>query len=287
MTEQRPWTVPKIIYVVLMSFLLLGYMIIIATYKDSTTTGQSYILPIQFWILRVFSAIIAIILGKLWKDKGFLILMAYLLLKAIRVAVDNPANLFDQSVSEILLTGLWVFSACYGLARILDKDQLKRFLSINASIWTIGMVIYSCVGIYAAWTGKYIYNIGQGSYWGIKDQRLFLVYYVTTAGSVLSVSAIIACAGIFIADHRFNKVLFGVSVFPMLVALSLTDSRNAQICVAIGISLSRNIFIQILCKEEQKGNKLVRSTMDNCYIRDCFCFSSFSLHKVYFCIQSI
>ena len=262
MNKLQSWTVPKIIYTVLMSSLLLGYMIVIATYKDSTTTGQSYNLPIYFWVLRIITAISAIFLGKLWKDKGFLILITYLLLKAVRVAADNPAFLFNQGVSEILLTGFWVFSACYGLAKVLEKDQLKKFLSINTAIWTMGMVIYSCLGIYAAWTGKYIYNMGQGSYWGIKDQRLFLVYYVTTSGSVLSVSAVISCIGIFMAEHRLNKALFGVSMIPMLVAVSLTDSRNAQICIAIGISLSVGITLYRYCikrnKKEKGWNVLLR-----------------------------
>ena len=234
MNKQQAWNVPKIIYSVLMSFLLLGYMIIIATYRDSTVTGQSYNLPIQFWILRLVTAIMAIYFGKLWKDKAFLILMVYLLLKVIRVAIDNPSYVFEQSVSESLLTGFWVFSACYGLARIFEKDQLKKFLAINASVWTVGMVVYSCIGIYAAWTGEYVFNISRGSYWGLVIGRLFLCYYETTSASVLSISAVITLAGAFITKRKAAKVLFVVSMLPMILALCLTDTRSAQITVAAG-----------------------------------------------------
>lgn len=241
MNKEQSWSAPKIIYAILMSFLLLGYMIIIATYKDTTLTGQVYNLPIQFWILRVITSVLAIYLGKLWKDKGFLILMAYLLLKAIRVAADNPAYLFEQGVSESLLTGLWVFSACYGLARIIEKDQLKKYLSINAAIWTAGMVIYSCLGIYAAWTGKNIYTIGEGSYWGIYDNRLFLSYYVTTSGSVLSISGVIAFTGVFIYKNTHCKVLFLLSFICIIIALSLTDARGAQVSLSAGVAITIGI----------------------------------------------
>lgn len=252
MNEQRSWTVPKIIYAGLMSFLLLGYMIIIVTYKDPTTTGQIYNLPIQFWILRVITAIMAICLGKLWKDKGFLILMAYLLLKAIRVVADNPNYLFDQGVSESLLTGLWVFSACYGLARILEKDQLKRFLSINVSIWTVGMVIYSGIGIYAAWTDSKIYTIGKGAIWGIVEFRLFLSYYATTAASVLSLSIIMALCVAYITKKKIGRVLYIISVIPLFIALCLTDARGAQVSVGVGIACISGIIILKWISNKQK-----------------------------------
>lgn len=256
LNEQQSWTVPKIIYAALMSFLLLGYMIIIATYKDATTTGQTYQMPIYFWVLRVITAVMAIFLGRLWKDKGFLILMAYLLLKAVRVAADNPVHLFDQGVSESLLTGLWVFSACYGLARIIEKDQLKKYLSINAAIWTAGMVIYSCIGIYAAWTGKYIYNIGHGSYWGLYDHRLTLVYYTTVSASVLSISAIICFSGFIISKRISYKVFFSLSLMLIFTALCLTDTRASQVSAATGIAVAMGIIvIRIINSKRVKTDK--------------------------------
>ncbi len=233
----------KSVYAFLMSVLLLGYLLVIATYKDGTTTGQVYILPIQFWILRIVTGVMAICLGKLWKDKGFLVLLAYLLLKAVRVICENPSNLFTAEVSESLLTGFWVFSACYGLAKILDQKKLRQFITANAIIWTIGIVAYSVIGLYAAWTNQYVYNLGRGSFWGVMEQRLYMVYYVTTSGSVLSTSIVIALAGAAITRNKIGRILFILAILPMLVALSLTDSRGPQISAAAGIGTMAGILL--------------------------------------------
>ena len=226
-----------------MGFLLLGYLYVIAIYKDPTSTGQTFQFSAPFWILRVITAVMGIVLGKLWKDKGFWILIAYLLLKIIRVAIPNPDNLLDGAVSDILLTGLWVFCACYGLGRVLSETQLRQFLRACAAIWTVGMVIYASLGVYAAWTDQTVYNLSKGGLWGINVDRLFLVYYVTVSGSVLSLAVVIALCSAATSRHVWTKVLYILSVIPMLVALSLTDSRCAQVTVATGTATLVGILL--------------------------------------------
>ena len=117
MSKQQSWTPARIIYAVLMSGLLLGYMAVIATYKDPTTTGTTFYFPGFVWVIRIITAVLAVWLGKLWKDKGFWLLMVYLLLKTVRVAVPNLQNLFIESVSDDLLTGL------LGILRLLRSCQ--------------------------------------------------------------------------------------------------------------------------------------------------------------------
>ena len=138
MNKQESWTPARIIYAVLMSGLLLGYLAVIATYKDYTATGQDFVFPGFVWPLRVISAVMAIVLGKLWKDKGFWILMAYLLLKIVRVAIPDPQNLFEYTVSDHLMTGFWVFTACYGMARVFSRpssSQARGKTMGSSSFW--------------------------------------------------------------------------------------------------------------------------------------------------------
>ena len=243
MNKQQPWTAGRIIYGALMSLLLLGYLAVIATYSDPTTSGKTFYFPGFVWILRVITGVMAICLGKLWKDKGFRILAVFLLLKLIRVMADGSQNVFEDTVSDALLTGFWAYSACYGMARVFSREQLKRLLNINVSIWTLGAIVYSCLGVYATWTGKFIPTIGKGAAWYIPWRRLFLVYYPTVAGSVLSFSFILALCGIVAAKHKSFKVFFFLSIIPMMIALCLTDSRCAQVTVSTGIALMAGIFV--------------------------------------------
>ncbi len=243
LNKQQPWTIGRIIYAFLMSFLLLGYLAVIAAYSDPTTTGKTFYFPGFVWILRIITGVMAIYLGKLWKDKGFWILVVFLLLKLTRVMADDSHNVFNETVSDALLTGFWVFSACYGLARVFDRKQMKCLLNIYAVIWTLGMIVYSSLGIYAAWTGGYISTIGDGAAWYMPRHRVFLVYYPTVAGSVLSFGALLAVCGVVTAKRKAVKILFLLSLIPMLVALCLTDSRCAQVTVSAGIATITGFYV--------------------------------------------
>ncbi len=78
----------KRIYMALMGLLLLSYPYMMITYTHFTT----YAVPMGISVLRLCSAGLAICLGKLWKDKGFLILSAYLLWVFVRVAIANESG---------------------------------------------------------------------------------------------------------------------------------------------------------------------------------------------------
>ena len=256
MDRQQSWTIGRIIYTFLMALLLLGYLAVIATYCDQTATGKAFNFPGFVWVLRVITGVMAIYLGKLWKDKGFLLLAIYLLLKLVRVVAEGVDNVFQDSVSDAILTGFWAFSACYGMARILSKKQLKSFLNVCITIWTIGMVVSSCLGVFAIWTGKNIYTIGEGAIWGVThENRLFLVFYPTVSGSVASFSLLLALCGTVVGKTRKVKVFFLLSMIPMYIALCLTDSRCAQVTVSAGIAIMLGIFIIRKLRDQAQQKK--------------------------------
>lgn len=245
MKIKQGWTIPKAIYTAIMMFLLLFYFYVMATNVHALISGRSFVFSWPIWFLRIISAVMAIVLGKLWRDKGFRILAVFLLLQVLRIMFDQPWHLFVDYVSENMLTGLWAICACYGLAAVLGKKQMKQFLTVFACIWTAGMVVSSCLGIIAAWTGQPIYTIGRGSYWGIFDysgKRLWLTYYTTTSGSLASISTMIALCGAYTAKRKWAKILFILATLPMYVALCLTDSRCAHMSVSAGIALLAGIL---------------------------------------------
>lgn len=256
MNNRQSWTTGRMFFAALMSFHLLGYLAIIATYSEATISGKSFVIHAVVWAFRLLAGFMAIILGKLWKDKGFWLLMAYLLLKAVRITIPNPQHIFEESVSESILAGFWAFSACYGMAKVFNGRQLKQILRVNIAVWTVGMVIYSGIGIYAAWTEQWIYTIGEGAIWGINENRLFLSYYVTVSGAVLNVSAVVALCAAMAAKHKTNRILFLLSIIPMMIALGLTDSRGSQISSAAGMAFAVGIMtLTILSRHLQQKER--------------------------------
>ncbi len=258
MKTKQGWTIPKAIYAAIMMFLLLSYFYVMATNAHAWISGRSFVFSMLFWILRVISAVMAVVLGKLWKNKGFLILAVFLLLQVLRIIFDQSWHLFVDYVSENILTGLWAVCACYGLAAVLGKKQLKQFLTVFGCIWTVGMAVSSCLGIIAAWTGQPIYTIGEGSYWGLLEgNRLWLTYYMTTSGSLASISTMIALCGAYMARRKWAKILFILAALPMYVALCLTDSRCAHMSVSAGIALTAGIMtMRWLRQKERPGHKM-------------------------------
>ena len=84
----KEWTLAKVIYTGLMAFNLLSFLWLLAT-------GSGIEMPPVIWIARIATALLAIYLGKLWKDKGFQILAIYTCLFFFRVLIPNPGNIFS------------------------------------------------------------------------------------------------------------------------------------------------------------------------------------------------
>jgi len=247
------------IYTGLMGLLLMSYFYVMATYSHALVSGRVYFFPTLLHGVRIITAIMAIRLGKLWRNKGFLILLTYYAMISLRILIFKPDSLFTEEVSDSLLTGIWVFCGCYGLAFVLNREQLKKYLFVLAILWTVGMTVNSCIGVYTAWSGRWIYTIGKGSYWGVSSEgRLWLTYYMTTSGSVLSISVLIALAGAYIAKRPEAKAAFIAASIPMIIALSLTDSRSAQVTMAVGVAVL--IGIALIQRLQIKGGKGDRKT---------------------------
>ena len=141
--QTKEWTPAKVFYVFLMVFNLLIHL-----WLQITCTGIN--MPIYIWIPRIVAAALAIYLGKLWKDTGFRILAIYTLLFSLRAVIPNPANIFTDDISESILSALWLFAGCYGLARSLSSKQIKFFLVTISIIWTAVMSCLCCFVFFCA-----------------------------------------------------------------------------------------------------------------------------------------
>lgn len=249
------WTLTKIIYTGLMAFNLLGFFWLLIT-------GSDIDMPMVFWITRIATAPLAIYLGKLWRDKGFQILTIYSLLFFFRVYIPNSGNIMQNEMAQSIFSALWLFAGCYGLGRILDNNQLKRFILVCSSIWTIGIAALCCLGIYVAWTGQAVSLLDKAII-QVDAYRLEIVYLATISGLLMSITILINMVLVFGVKNYYAKVVIFLVQLPIIIAMGLTDSRTAYISfsAAIGIMSFSYVFRHYKVKETEaisKPNKLKR-----------------------------
>lgn len=203
------------------------------------------------WTLRCVSAPLTIYYAKLWKDRGFWFLAAYYLLftaRAIQIGRWEVMRL-EGWISE--LSGLWVFTACYGLYRLIPEGQRRRVLGILAAVWIAGTVLNSLVGIYAAWTDKLFYGFTKDYlrlmgreleykrtlFWGVSGHRLRLIAGTNQSGAIQQMTVLMAfCCGLC-AEGKRARILYFLAAVPLLLALALTDARTAIIGLSAGVAV--------------------------------------------------
>ena len=248
--QEKEWSIAKVIYTILMALALLSHiwLMVIGAGIDN--------IPTYIWTLRLLPVPFAIWLGKLWKDRGFQILSLYFLLFFFRCFIPNPGSIFSVEMSESILSALWLFAACYGIGKVLKGDELKQFLLIILSIWTIWMIIYSSLGIYTAWTDYVIEGFGD-SYIGIKSSiRMVFIYLATAAGAILSISALIILTVIISYKNKVIKALFSLAIIPIILTLGVTNTRTAFASFSIGVGFCAFVLIYHLYIERGKKKKI-------------------------------
>ena len=257
----------RMIYAALMFILLISHSILIAF------QGEHLHYPMILLMFRIIIAILGIWLGKLWQDKGFLLVSGFFLWQIIRVAMKGIDFFFSDTVSSTIFNGMWAILGCYALSRVLPGRQLKRFLRIFVLAWTIGITIHCIIAIYAAWTDQVIWNFSGGSFWGIGDTigsgtyqfiqenaqatqgilRLYICLYPTVAGSYLSLSGIVALCCLLAEKNKGFKVFYGIAYILMIIALSLTDTRASIISLSAGVGVMTCAVVLWLYRKRKKG----------------------------------
>ena len=234
--QAKAWTSAKVIYTGLMGFNLLSFLWLLAT-------GSGIGMPMWIWIARILVVPLAISLGRLWKDKGFLILTAYFFFFFFRALIPDTGSIFSADVSESVLSALWLFAGCYGLGKILEKDVLKKFLFILSTIWTLGVLVYCGTALYAAWNDYHIY-VNEECFLGLLHGRLMMIYAPTVAGAILCVTSLIIAICCLNVRNKLARAFFILSELPILLTLSMTDSRTGYVSLAVGMGLM--VFITMI-----------------------------------------
>lgn len=262
--KQEEWTVPQFVYALLMGGLLLDYLVIQAFDQEP------FPYPAIIAFSRIVVSLMGIYLGKLWKDKQFLLLLALLLIQIFRVAYNDTRLIFSDVVSSSILNGLWAISGCYAVGRVLSLKKIKGFLRVLLAAWTFGIIIHCSIALYAAWKDLRIPNLSGGSIWGIPmsnwgskwPERLSIGYvYPTVAGSTLSLSGVLALIALIIESKKGIKALYGLAFVMIIITLSLTDARTSIISFSAGAGMITCSGVLWLWWKRKSINS--KSVMDN------------------------
>ena len=244
--DPSPWFVR--IYTFSVFALLLRYLLLLLFYQEPYHT------PAVILVLQSATAILGIILGLVWKNRTFWPLAAYLVLLVVRLLFQGPALFAESGIPDLLIHGLWAFGACHSLGAVLSARSLRRFLRVFAAAWTIGAVLHSLVALYAAWRGQVVWNLPHGAFWGFAGTvgegtpgmneinavgagygvRLSVILYCTISGAELSLSAMVALCAAVCEKKPWARVLYLLSLLPLLFAMGLTDTRACYVSFAAG-----------------------------------------------------
>ena len=238
MTNQRAAKLLSRGYAGLTGALLLRYPVMMFLYR------QPYATPGWVAAAELLTVLAGIVLGKLWKDRAFLAMLAFWALLLGRVLVRSPEQAWGSR--ETFLYGLWALCGCYGLGGALTGRQTRDFLRIFTAVWVLAMTVHASLGLYAAWHQRVIWNLAAGGRWGLgviygsasdigRDMRLYLIFYPTISGSLLCVSALLACHGLLCSETGAARAFYGVCAAILMIAMALTDTRTSNICLALGL----------------------------------------------------
>ncbi len=206
----------------------------------------------------VFLAGASILLGRMWKDKCFWILLALFLMKFLRVAIPMPEKISEtQRIYELCI---YSFFICYGAGRVLNRKDRKTFISVFCALWTAAMAVYSCFGLYPVLTGTSLWNLGtEGFYIRPAEQRLWPIFHPVEAGTMTAAGIAVALTGFFMTRRKAARGLYVCAIVLMFLMGVFCISRTSYLLTAAGIAAVLSIqFHEKLCKRNRQGKSLAR-----------------------------
>ena len=189
-------------------------------------------IPFRFaWVIL---AGVTIVLGRMWKDWGSRILTALLLIKILRIAIPAP-ELVRETQADFE-NCIYAFYICYGAGRVFSRKDRETFISLFCALWTLAMVVFSCIGLYVVFSGNPVPNLGDRPFEiNIYENRLWPVYHPVEAGTMAALSLAVALAGFFITKRKALRALYIPAAVVIFLLNIFCISRTSYILTAMGI----------------------------------------------------
>lgn len=199
--------------------------------------------------------VLSVILGRLWKDVGFWLLLALFALKTISYRFESGSFGFFGEL-------LFDLGGCYAVGRVLTGERRRKFLLVFCCIWTVAMSVLSVLSIHVSWTKEPILNFVQGGAIGFEiGYRLSPIYYCVQAGVMASASIAVAMVGFFMVRRWYWKTLFVIGMVLMFIMGILTVTRTNHIVNAFMLAFFVIMLVHQRIKELKKWHIACLSLM--------------------------
>ncbi len=208
---------------------------------------------ITFRIPWLLLACATVLLGRMWKDKCFWILLVLLLMKILRVAIPMRQVLREtQAIYELCM---YAFFICYGIGRALNRKDREKFISLFCGLWTAAMAVYACFGLVTVWNNITIPNLGNKSFYiDISESRLWPVYHPVEAGTMTSLGIAVAAVGWFMTKRKALRWLYLPAMLLMFLMGIFCSSRTGYVLTAAGAGVPAAIVTyELLSKWKKQG----------------------------------
>lgn len=235
----------------------------VALYYEAVPSG-AHVFSLWF---HIFAAV-SILLGRMWKDKGFWILVVFFLLKYLRVVIPMP----DQwhNVRAIFYNGVYAFFGVYAVGRAIRPKYRKTFLIVFTFIWLAAYTALSAAGLYTAWTNTKIYNLA-GRFIGIsKTGRLELFLFEMIAGIAGAIGAVLCIFAFTLTKSKVIRALCVIAAVIQLLASALSVVRTTYLIIALGFSLLLCLTLYNHMKTPKIGNRYRLSPLRACALVAAF-----------------
>ena len=232
--------------------LMLLHHIYVTIYHKTVLTGASV-----FYIPFILLAGMNFFMGKLWKDKLFYVFLVLFILKVVRTAMFGTYPL-QISVTYFVMS-VYAYFGCYGIARVIPRNQWKAFLSVLCFLWTIAALVLAGLGIRYSITRIPMQNLGTLEFFTTNEHRLALLYQPVISGIIMSVCMSFAVFGCFLTKNKFLRVFYILASFVFFFTAALTGTRTAYILTGANMALLLYIPLNNLLKPG-KNKGLVKNS---------------------------
>ncbi len=142
-----------------------------------------------------------------------------------------------EAEKQALRYGTLAFLVLFPLPFQVERERLRRALTVLLALWTAVFAAQGLLGLWAAFTGHAVFSLQGSWYIGVNlgDHRLYLMAYVTTGAARLGLSVALAAMGAALCRRWPGRIAFLLGAAVEFVCLSLTDGRT--VFVALGAAL--------------------------------------------------
>ncbi len=161
------------------------------------------------------------------------------------ISALRSAKVLSQS-EKYLLKAVFLWLLLPAVPLLLERAQLKKFLKVITAGWTIFYTGMTLAAIYIVSHGLVVYDFSSKYFIGLDGSWSLRIWDTSTncTAAHMVVSMMLALIGMALSEKKIAKVLYGLSMLPMFVCMSMTISRAGVFTVCFGFGAAAAVMLQ-------------------------------------------